>query len=418
MKYRIRSEDAIIDAKSEWSFLNTMLDDKHTDYVNRASPLLFTEERRKIFVAMQKAYGQYGQLSFDGISFYLGKDVPGELMGAQPTNPRAALDNLVRLAKKRELIEVKDKIGALEEEYNPSDADIFNALTVRPLMAEEDSSLASGSRIMLGELHAKSDGTYKYADTGLTFLNSKMGGEWKPKSLVLLNAAPGSGKTALAGQSMLAMATIVDEATGENLEVPSIMFSLEMTKEDLLKRWIATHLNFDYGKLISGKLTPEELKIIEDAAVHIQSLPMYVIDKSDITVPQIMYELKKHKTQFGVRVAFIDYLQILNHAPTGNTNKDLGDAVKLLKNFAKRENMTIVVLSQITPGKDGVFSTRDSGDVPAVVDVSIIIEPDEEQAGSAAKNIIMRWVKNRFGPTRDTPLLFDGVHQKFIGATE
>ncbi len=185
-----------------------------------------------------------------------------------------------------------------------------------------------------------------------------------------------------------------------------------MAKEDLFVKWLGSTLNIDTAYIQNGKLTQEQFDAVEQMTIYLQSLPMYVIDTSSITLGQMVYEIRKHVYKYGVRVVFIDYLQIVNHHPTGNDNNDLGEFAEAMKALAKREGITIVVLSQITPGIYGVFKIRDSGDVGAHADVVFQALLDSDEPGPM-KNVGIDRLKNRFGPVGKTAILFNGPYQRF-----
>jgi len=130
----------------------------------------------------------------------------------------------------------------------------------------------------------------------------------------------------------------------------------------------------------------------------------------------MVYEIRRHVQKYGVRVVCIDYMQLINHHPTGNDNNDLGDVAIALKDLAKRENITIILLSQVNRTGEGLDAIRDSGEVQAVADVVIQLIPDIDPLTTTGglTNIIFAWWKNRFGPAnKKAILLFNGAYQRF-----
>lgn len=403
------------DAATEWRALGALLDEKNIDWMNRISPGLFTADRVDVFHAMQNAYVSHGEITYEGIKAHNNGKVPGQISAAQGGNIRAITGELVRLAKKRQAARVAATLKALANEPDPAIEAIQSALIFDPILAEEDSSLSPGAQELLADLHLKQTGEYKYAKSGLSFIDNSLGGEWKPRAAVLIAAAPGSGKTTLVAQSMLEMARgYYNETTGEHIVTPSLFFSLEMAKSDLMIKWLGNELEIDTRHIQSGKLTKEQFTTIEDKVVEIQSLPMYVIDNGELTLGQFVYEIKKHLNRFGTKVVFIDYLQIVNHKPTGQPNFDLGEFTEAMKALAKREQITIVILSQITDGNNGTFRARGSGDVGSIVDAMFEMGLDTgELLPPGYKSVIVNRLKNRFGPTGTIPVYFNGPYQRF-----
>lgn len=415
----MQSIELFSDVATEWRGLATLADDKNVDWMNRVSPGLFTGERVTVFHAMQDAYVKHGQITYEGIKSQNNGVVPGQLAAAQGGNIRAIVEELARLARKRQAYRVSTAFRELANLADPSIEAIQNALIFDPILAEEDSGLSTGAQELLADLHLKQTGEYKYARSGLKVIDNSLGGEWKPRAEVILAAPPGAGKTTLVAQSMLRMARgYTNEMTGEVIVTPSLFFSLEMAKSDLIIKWLGDELNIDTQKIQSGKLSKTQFDSIERHTIDLQTLPMYVIDNGSLTLGQMIYEIKKHINQYGVRVVFIDYLQIVNYSPTGNKNADLGEFALALKALAKRESITVVLLSQITEGNVGTFRTRDSGDVGSIADAMFEMSLDEgDIIGEAIRNVTMKRIKNRFGPTGRIPLIFNGPFQRFEEAT-
>lgn len=403
------------DQATEWRALGALLDDKNVEWMNRISPGLFTGERASTFHAMQDAYVKHGEITYEGIKSNNKGNVPGQLSAAQGGNIRAIVEELARLARKRAAQRISAATRDLANSHDPSLEDIQGATLFDPILAEEDSTIAPGAQELLADLKLKQIGEYKYAKSGIKVIDNSLGGEWKPRAAVILAASPGSGKTTLVAQSMLRMARgYTNEETGEIIITPSLFFSLEMAKSDLLLKWLGDELNIDTALIQSGRLTNTQFEEIERKSVDIQSLPMYVIDNGALTLGQMIYEIKKHINRYDVRVVFIDYLQIVNHAPSGNKNADLGDFTLAMKALAKREGITIVILSQVTEDNSGTYRTRNSGDVGSIVDAMFEMSLDDEnELGTDFKNVTFNRVKNRFGPTGKAVMVFKGKYQRF-----
>lgn len=405
------------DTTTEWNTLGLLIDPKNVEYINRLSPALFTGVRVNILEGMRKCYVEDGAITFEGLNTFIDGDVPGQLFNVQDGNITILVRELARLAKKRQALKASIKLKELSDEKDPDIDAIHTVINFDPIMSEEDSSMLLGAQILLTDIHQKKSGEYIFAKTGLRFLDSAMGGEWKPKSFVVYAGGAGTGKTTLVAQSMLSMALgYTNEVTGEKIITPSLFFSLEMAKEDLFVKWLGSKLEIDTTLIQNGKLSEKQFRLIEEETIKLQQLPMYIIDNSSINLAKIVYEIRKHVRIYGVRVVFIDYLQIANHHPTGNDNNDLGDFANTLKKLAKSENITIVALSQITPGKDGTFKIRDSGEVGAVADVVIQALLDSDEPGPM-KNVSIDKLKNRFGSTGKTSILFNGPYQRFEEGT-
>ncbi len=188
-----------------------------------------------------------------------------------------------------------------------------------------------------------------------------------------------------------------------------------MAKRDLLIKWVGNLLEIDTRHIQSGKLSSAQFKQVEDATVEIQQLPMYIIDNPALTIGQYIYEIKKHVHTYGVKVIFLDYLQLVKHNVTGNRSADLGEFAQAMKAVAKREGITIVLLSQVTETSSGALKTRWSGDVISVVDAEFQLDVDTANTllPPGYRAVTANRTKNRFGPTGTIPLYFNGAFQRF-----
>ena len=431
MSDEVRNPEVFSDSTIEWRLLNKLLLAEHRDYINRISPALFTGVRLEVHRAMQMCFIEYGNISYEGIHRFMHGKVPGELTAATQGDLHALIDQAIRLATKRQLRDTSKRLEALSKEYDPNAEDVRNAMDLEPIMAEQDSSLQMGVQSFMGDLHAKRSGDYVFAKTGFKVLDRNMGGEWKPKGAIILAGGTGSGKTTFWTNIQKKMAKGYGDKRGELIQIPSLFFSLEMSKADLLLKMAGDELSMDTQSIASGdfqrilddqednlyETEDDVMRAIEDKMVELQRLPMYIIDDGRITMAQMVYQIRKHVHKYGVRVVAIDYLQIINHSPTGNKNSDLGNAAQILKEVAKRENISIIILSQIND-KEGVDIIRDSGEVRAVVDVIMQLIPEEEDGlfnASAIKTVYVGFWKNRFGVAgKKFPIALHGAYQRFL----
>jgi len=408
--------------EAEWRTLNKLLLPQNRDFINRLAPPLFTGARADVFAAMQKTFIEYGTISYEGINKHMKGKVPGQLTAATQGDLLALIDEIMRLAKKRQLRISANILDLLSKDFDPDEDAIRKAIDFDPIMAEEDSTLTVGVQSFMGNLHAKMSGAYKFARTGFKALDRNMGGEWKPKGLILIAGGVGSGKTTFWVNSAKAMAQgIINPRTKLIEHTSNLFFSLEMSREDLLMKMVADELNIDSGKILSADLEDEEytaeenVERIERKMVDLQQLPMYIIDNGRLTLAQMVYEIRKHVMKYNVRVVCIDYLQIVNHHPSGSANQDLGEFALAMKDLAKRENITIIILSQLNRSGEGINSIRDSGEVQAVVDVAMALVTEEDMTNvGPKKGVNLEWWKNRYGAAgRKTPLLLNGPFHRF-----
>lgn len=393
------------DITAEWRLLSTLVDSP--EVMHSITKQIFTDERQEILEAMRSAYIKYGELTYEGLRIALKGNIPSELTSGVVANQRALIDELVLVARRRQLLEASRELEFQSKKFEPDEPTIMQALSFEPLAPTADSSLTPGAQRMLGDLFRKANGQHQFVHTGVKFLDSMMGGEWMPKTLTILMAKPGTGKTALVGQSMLEMA--------QKYNIPSLLLSLEMAKEQLVLRWVSSMLEIDSANLLIGRITKEERQRVEDAVIKLQQLPIHVIDTPTIKLDQIKKEIKDFALRGG-KVVFLDYIQIVNHFNTGLRNYDLGEVAQALKESAKEHNIAVVALSQMNKGKEGgLDSVRDSGEISQIADTVIELAPiDEFVDDTGMRGISIKFHKNRNGRLGTSSAVFNGAFQKFI----
>lgn len=406
--------NVFVDPVTEWRGLAAVLEKTNNRFIHQMTEHLFTGERIPVFRAMQSTFMNYGEVTHEGLLHHLQGKIPGELLAAEGGNPRASLDELSRIAVKRQLRAKAEELLELSNTFHPDSKKIQRQLTFTPVTARRDSSLHLGAVEFLGDIKAKKSGVYRFADTGIDFLNKRMGGEWKPKSLVICAASAGAGKTTLVANSMRKMAKHVNKKTGEIDPIISLFISLEAAKSDLFTKWTADLLQIDSQNIISANITDEQLAQVEEITAELQNLPMFIIDDASISLYDMVKEIRAHVSEKSVRVVFLDYLQIVKHMPTNTPNKDLGEVVQVLKDLAKELKITVVVLSQLNRDGDGLNAIRDTGEAALIADVVFFLQQEDAiTTSSPIITILITFWKNRFGPLGKTPVMFNGPFQRF-----
>ena len=391
------------DTDAEWRLLSSLMG--NPEMLHMITPALFTEERKDIILAMKEAYVRYGECTYEVMRMALAGDVPAQMLAQITVNQQAVVDELGIIARRRQLFEAAKSLDFESKQYYPNEEKVEHVLNFPPIIQAHDTTLVPGAQRMLGDLNQKVDGSYKFTHTGIKFLDSMLGGEWLPKTLNIIMAKPGTGKTALIGQSMLEMA--------RQYSTRSLFFSLEMSKEQLISRWVAYLLKLDASSLQFGRVTKDQADKIEQAVMYLQSLPMSVIDDPTIGLSTIRKEIRD-ASRTGCKVVFLDYLQIVRHSSTGNRNNDLGEVAQTLKEAAKEANISVVVLSQMTKGREGLDAVRDSGEVAQVADAVIEMAPiDDVSDDNGNRAISLKFHKNRNGKLGMSTVIFNGSTQKF-----
>jgi len=161
-------------------------------------------------------------------------------------------------------------------------------------------------------------------------------------NLVILAARPAMGKTSLALNMALYAAR--DEQS------PVAVFSLEMTKQELVERLISSDAGIDASKLRRGAIEGKDWERIGNSIGRLNEMPLYLDDSGAVTVGEIRSRLRRLKSTHGLSIAFIDYLQLVRPSTLGrnvNRNEELSDICRTLKATAKDLEIPIVALAQL-----------------------------------------------------------------------
>jgi replicative DNA helicase len=161
-------------------------------------------------------------------------------------------------------------------------------------------------------------------------------------NLVILAARPAMGKTSLALNMALFAAR--DERQ------PVAVFSLEMTKQELVERLISSDAGIDASKLRRGAIEGRDWEKIGNSIGRLNELPIFLDDSGSVTVGEIRSRLRRLKSAHGLGIAFVDYLQLVRPSALGrnvNRNEELSEICRTLKATAKDLEIPIVALAQL-----------------------------------------------------------------------
>ena len=222
--------------------------------------------------------------------------------------------------------------------------------------------------------------------------------------LVLIGARPAMGKTSFA----LNMARNVAVRSGKKV----LFFSLEMSKEQLAQRIIATEARIPSQKMRTGELTPKEWESLSSACVFLADVQLYLDDTSNITVPEMKARCRRLKE---VDAVFVDYLQLMQSAKrTENRVQEVSEITRSLKLMAKDLMVPVVVCAQLSRSTEARGSShkpqladlRESGSIEQDADIVVMLyredyykndkeNPEQIEVNSA--ELLVQ--KNRHGPT-------------------
>jgi replicative DNA helicase len=231
----------------------------------------------------------------------------------------------------------------------------------------------------------------------------------QPSELLILAARPSQGKTALA----LNLAENIAIRAGQ----PVAIFSLEMSKESLLQRLVASVAQIDAHKFRTGHLSRSDWTSMTDALGTISSAPLWVDDAGSISVLEIGAKARRLKRDKGLSLLIVDYLQLITvRGRFGNRQEEVASISRGLKGLAKELQIPVLVLSQLSraPERDErgpqLSDLRESGAIEQDADVVMFIyRPHFFKAGASPEEreeTELRIAKQRNGPTDNVKFVF------------
>jgi replicative DNA helicase len=252
--------------------------------------------------------------------------------------------------------------------------------------------------------------------TGFTKLDQLTSG-LQNSDLIILAARPSMGKTSFA-------LNIARNAAVE-ANVPSAVFSLEMSKEQLAMRLLCTEARIDSSRLRSGFLTDNDLGALTDAADMLSRAPIYIDDTADISAMEIRAKARRLKMEKNLGLIVIDYVQLMKSRQNSERRDlEISEISRSLKALAKELNLPVVALSQLNRKLEErndkhpqLSDLRESGALEQDADVVAFIyrdevynkDPNNPHRGKA--EIIL--AKHRNGPTGTVPLTFLNSYTRF-----
>ena len=231
----------------------------------------------------------------------------------------------------------------------------------------------------------------------------------QPSELLILAARPSQGKTALA----LNLAENIAIRAGK----PVAIFSLEMSKESLLQRLVASVAQIDAHKFRTGHLNRNDWTGMTEALGIISNAPLWVDDAGSISVLEIGAKARRLKRDKGLSLLIVDYLQLITaRGRFGNRQEEVASISRGLKGLAKELQIPVLVLSQLTraPERDErgpqLSDLRESGAIEQDADVVMFIyRPHFFKAGASPEEreeTELRIAKQRNGPTDNVKFVF------------
>ena len=361
------------------------------------------------------------------------KDVPPEisslefardLLNAVPTsaNIRYYAQIVQEKSMLRKMIKVTEEIAntcylakeRVDDIMEDTEKKVFNLLQKRTsgdFVPIKDVVLNALDKI---ELASKNKGNVTGIPTGFVDLDYKTSG-MQPSDLVLIAARPSMGKTAF-------VLNIAQHMAFKN-DVTVAIFSLEMSKEQLVNRLFSLESKVDSQSIRTGNLSDEDwAKLIEGAGI-IGKSNLIIDDTPGISVTELRSKCRKYKLEHNLGIIIIDYLQLMTgNKKTDSRQQEISDISRSLKEVARELNVPVIALSQLSraveqrPDHRPMLSDlRESGAIEQDADVVMFIYRDDYYNKDSEKKNIAEIIiaKQRNGPIGTVELVWLPNYTKF-----
>ncbi len=356
---------------------------------------------------------------------YAGPDIMKEIMDAVPISPNARqyADIVYDKSMLRKLIKVTEGItnecyldkSPVAEIMEGTEKKIFdiiqsghggNTEDIRNIMLHVLDSI---------EAAAKTTGTVTGISTGFYDLDYKTAGLQK-SDLILIAARPSMGKTAFT----LNIAEHVAIKQG----IPTAIFSLEMSREQLAKRILSMNSRVDAQKLRTGELADSDWADIMESTRIIGNANLFIDDTPGISVAELRSKCRKLKLEKNLGLVMIDYLQLMTGSKkTESRQQEISDISRSLKALAREIDAPVIALSQLSrqveqreDKRPMLSDLRESGAIEQDADVVMFIYRDEYYHKDSEETGISEIIigKQRNGPTGTVKLGWQSQFTKFV----
>ena len=291
-------------------------------------------------------------------------------------------------------------------------------LIVKPI--DELSKLSSQRIIDL--LDDKKDKKIKGIPSNFVSIDETMGGNFKNGSLIILAGRPGMGKTTLALNIARNMACFND-ASG-------VIFSLEMTKDQLVDKFIASESGVDSRNIDQNKVHDLDIMPLQEASIRLGNTKVFLDDFSSLTPMILRSKATNLKLKHDIKFIIVDYLQLMqdDNRKGKSREQEVSEISRSLKLIAKDLQIPLIALSQLsrscesrTNKRPMLSDLRESGSIEQDADVVMFVyrpeyynEMFDANGNSLTNKAEVIFAKNRFGEVRFTTIDCDLSKSKFM----
>ena len=427
------------DVDAEQAVIGSMLTDK--DAVIAAIEVLkeedfYREDNKTIYSAILNLYNRSEPIDIITLKSELTAMGMFEKIGGfeyivglpEKVPTTANVDKYINIVKEkselRRLIKTANEI--IEQGYDPTENidDIMNNAEKKifNIMQDKDQKGYSPIKDVLVDTFTELEQLYNQKQhvtgvpTGFIDLDYKTAGLHN-SDLVLIAARPAMGKSAFA----LNLAT--NAAVKAN--VPVVLFSLEMSKEQMVNRILCSEAMVDSNKVRTGKIDDEDWIKLANTMGELSEAPIYIDDTPGISINEIRAKCRKLKLEKNIGMVVIDYLQLVQGSSKrsqGSREQEISEISRSLKILAKEINVPVIALSQLSRAPEQrpdhrpmLSDLRESGAIEQDADIVMFLYRDdyynEDSEDKGLAEVIL--AKHRAGSTGTVKLVWLGNYTKF-----
>lgn len=237
----------------------------------------------------------------------------------------------------------------------------------------------------------------------------------QPSDLIVIAGRPSMGKSAFA--------IGIAENAGVVEKIPIVIFSLEMSKEQLVQRMLCSHAKVDAHKVRTGYLATSDWPRLTAAAGKLSEAPIFIDDTPAISVMELRARARRLKAQQDIKLIILDYLQLMRGSDNAeNRQQEISEISRSLKALARELNIPVVAISQLSRAVEArtdhrplLSDLRESGAIEQDADVVVLLLREEYYNPSAENQGIAEIIiaKQRNGPVGSMKLAFIKEYTRF-----
>lgn len=246
--------------------------------------------------------------------------------------------------------------------------------------------------------------------SGFADLDNTLNGFGK-SNLIILAARPGMGKTAFTINMARFMSVVSKKTVG--------IFSLEMSREELVDRLLVDQADIDAWRLKSGRLDQQDFLKLSDAMGVLADAKIFIDDTPGLSIFEIRTRARRLMTEHNIDILFVDYLQLAHGRTRDNRVQEVAEISQGLKNIARELKIPVVALSQLSRAIESrgekvpqLSDLRESGSIEQDADAVMFLYRKDDDI---RESVNLKIAKHRHGGLADIDLYFRGDRIKFYG---